>query len=66
MSLSTMGLNVASCQRSHHARYRPPFGIVGQAIDAVAGRRIAEATLRRFVDEVSARLRAELASSAVE
>ena len=54
-------LGAAETQLDLHARYRPPLGVVGQALDAVAGHRIAEASLRRFVDEVSARLRAELA-----
>jgi hypothetical protein len=65
-TLSLLPLGAGETQIDLHARYRPPFGIVGQAIDAVAGRRVAEATLRRFVEEVSTRLRAELMSLAVE
>jgi len=40
--------------------YAPPLGVVGKAVDAVIGRRIAEATMHRFVQEVAARIREEL------
>jgi hypothetical protein len=41
-------------------RYRPPLGAVGSAIDAIVGHRLAQASVLRFVQEVAARLVAEL------
>jgi hypothetical protein len=40
--------------------YDPPLGIVGEAIDAIALHRIAEASVQRFVQAVAAYLRTEL------
>jgi hypothetical protein len=40
--------------------YEPPFGTVGKAINAVAGHRIAEASVHRFIEEVAAYLRRTL------
>lgn len=37
--------------------YAPPFGILGKAIDAVIGHRIAEASVHHFVSEVADYLR---------
>jgi hypothetical protein len=37
-------------------RYRPPIGVFGAIGDAMLGHRIAEATVRRFVMELGARL----------
>lgn len=34
--------------------YRPPFGLAGRAFDALAGRRIARATIRDLVDHLAA------------
>jgi hypothetical protein len=36
------------------ARYRPPLGVVGQAVDRVLLHRVAEATLKDFLDRVGA------------
>lgn len=41
-------------------RYEPPMGVLGVAIDAVVGHRIAEATCHRFVRAVVERLRNDL------
>jgi hypothetical protein len=41
-------------------RYQPPLGILGGAIDAVVGHRIAEASVHRFVSDVAAHLRKTL------
>jgi hypothetical protein len=35
------------------ARYRPPLGVVGRAVDRVLLHRVAEATLKDFLDQVS-------------
>jgi len=41
--------------------YEPPFGVVGKAMNAVAGHRIAEASVHRFINEVAEYLRRSLA-----
>jgi len=40
--------------------YDPPLGLLGEAIDAIAMHRIAEASVQRFVGDVAAFLRSEL------
>src|SRR5512139_1613445 len=40
--------------------YDPPLGLIGEAIDAVAMHRIAEASVQRFVSDVASFLRVEL------
>jgi len=44
-------------QLDFHGEYEPPLGIMGKAIDAVLGHRIAEASVHQFVNEVAAYLR---------
>jgi hypothetical protein len=44
-------------QLDFEGEYEPPMGIVGKALDAVAGRRIAEASVHHFVNEVADYLR---------
>jgi len=39
--------------------YRPPLGVVGNAIDALVGHRLAEASVLRFVREIAGRIEAE-------
>jgi hypothetical protein len=41
--------------------YTPPGGLLGSAADALAGHRIAQASVHRFLEEVAARLSADLA-----
>lgn len=41
------------------ARYRPPGGALGEALDAVALHRLARRTVERFLEEVTARLTGE-------
>lgn len=41
------------------ARYRPPGGPLGGAVDTVAMHRLARTTVERFLEEVTARLAAE-------
>jgi hypothetical protein len=36
------------------ARYRPPLGVVGRTVDRVLLHRVAEATVKDFLDRVSA------------
>jgi len=40
--------------------YDPPLGLVGEAIDAVVMRRIAEASVQRFVSDVASFLRVDV------
>lgn len=42
--------------------YDPPMGVLGSAVDAVVGHRVAEASVHRFVRAIVERLRHELAS----
>ncbi len=44
-------------QLDFHGHYEPPLGIMGKAIDAVLGHRIAEASVHQFVSEVATYLR---------
>ena len=41
------------------ARYRPPGGTFGAAVDAVGLRRVAQSTVERFLEDVAARIAAE-------
>ena len=45
-------LGLARCQLSISARYVPPLGAVGRVIDRALLFRIAEATIKNFLDEV--------------
>ncbi|HEU5073777.1 MAG TPA: hypothetical protein VFU02_06380 [Polyangiaceae bacterium] len=42
--------------------YDPPMGVLGSAVDAVVGHRVAEASIHRFVRAIVERLRQELAA----
>lgn len=46
------------------ARYRPPLGAVGRAVDRVLLHRVAEATVKDFLDRVGAAIMAEVAGRA--
>jgi hypothetical protein len=59
-TLSIYPLSSEETQIALHGRYRPPLGIVGDALDALAGHRVAEASVLRFVQDVAARIRAEI------
>jgi hypothetical protein len=43
------------------ARYRPPLGVVGQAIDRVLLHRVAEATVKDFLDRVGQAIAGQVA-----
>jgi hypothetical protein len=53
-------LTPTETQLDFSGRYEPPLGWLGIAVDTVAGRRIAEASVHRFVAEVAQYLRTEL------
>lgn len=58
--LSIYPLTATETQLDFLGNYEAPLGVLGGAIDAVVGRRIAEASVHRFIENVAAYLRAEL------
>ena len=58
--LSAWPLSGAETQLELDGSYRPPMGIVGEAIDAAVGHLIAEACVKRFLDDVVEQIRREL------
>lgn len=61
--LSVYPLTANETQLDFGGEYEPPFGVLGAALDAVAGRRIAEASVHRFVSDVAAHLRQRLSGA---
>jgi hypothetical protein len=59
--LSLYPLTATETQLDFQGRYEPPLGVLGSAIDAAVGRRIAEASIHRFVSDVADYLRRTLA-----
>ena len=59
--LSIYPLTSTETQLDFHGIYEPPFGAVGKTMNAIAGHRIAEASVHRFVDDVAGYLRRTLA-----
>jgi hypothetical protein len=43
--------------------YRPPFGVLGETVDAVVGRSVAEPTVHDFLEDATAQIVCELATS---
>lgn len=60
--LSIYPLTATETQLDFSGDYEVPLNVVGRAIDALVGHRIAEASLHCFVNEVSEYLRTELGS----
>jgi hypothetical protein len=58
--LSVYPLSPDETQLDFFGHYEPPLGALGDAVDAVVGRRVAEASVHRFVEDVARRLREEL------
>ena len=58
--LAIYPLTATETQLELTGNYEAPLGIVGGAIDAIVGNRIAEATVHRFIQDVAAYLRSEL------
>jgi hypothetical protein len=54
--LELVKLSDTICQLSLLGAYRPPLSVVGQVGDRLAGHRVAEAAVRRFVHDVADRL----------
>jgi hypothetical protein len=59
-TLDVYGLAPTETQVDFQGRYRPPLGVVGAAIDAVVGHRVAQAAVHRFVEEIAERLRVDV------
>jgi hypothetical protein len=49
-------------QLDFQGEYEPPMGVLGRAVDAVVGHRIAEASIHRFVSEVADYLRQSISA----
>lgn len=58
--LSVYPLTSTETQLDFLGLYEPPFGALGRAMNAVAGHRIAEASVHRFISEVAEYLRKTL------
>lgn len=56
--LDVYPLTATETQLDFHGQYDPPLGVLGSAMDAAVGHRIAEASVHRFVSEVAHYLRA--------
>ena len=53
-------LTATETQLDFSGVYTPPFGAVGKTMNVIAGHRIAEVSVHRFVSEVEAYLRQSL------
>jgi hypothetical protein len=62
--LTAYPLTSTETQLDFSGVYEPPLGPVGTALNAVAGHRIAEASVRRFIEDVAAYLRQALPAAA--
>jgi hypothetical protein len=59
--LEVGGLGPTRTQLAISARYRPPLGLVGRAVDRVLLHRVAEATVKDFLDRVGDAVRGQAA-----
>ncbi len=59
--LSIYPLTPTETQLDFLGLYKPPFGAVGKAMNAIVGHRIAEVSVHRFINEVAGYLRQALA-----
>jgi len=60
VEIAAIGLHLT--QLSINARYSPPLGLVGRALDKALLHRVAEATLKDFLDRVAAAVSSPAAS----
>jgi hypothetical protein len=60
--LSIYPLTSTETQLDFSGVYEPPFGAVGKTMNAIAGHRIAEVSVHRFITDIAAYLRHELVS----
>ncbi len=59
--LSVYPLTATETQLDFSGLYEPPFGAVGKAMNAIAGHRIAEVSVHRFIGDLAECLRQALA-----
>jgi len=59
--LSVYALTARETQLDFLGQYEPPLGLLGGAMDAVVGHRIAEASVHRLVSDVARYLRQAMA-----
>ncbi|HEY8074025.1 MAG TPA: hypothetical protein VIF62_07950 [Labilithrix sp.] len=59
--LLAYALGPSETQLDLHGLYEPPGGAIGSAADWLVGHRVAQASVHRFLEEVSARISADLA-----
>jgi hypothetical protein len=59
-TLTAYPLSAGETQLDLHGRYRPPLGVVGSALDALAGHRVAEAAVLRFLQDIARAMNLEL------
>jgi ribosome-associated toxin RatA of RatAB toxin-antitoxin module len=59
--LSIYPLTATETQLDFLGVYKPPFGVAGKAMNALAGHRVADACVHRFVSDVAGYLRQTLA-----
>ena len=62
--IEVAGLGARRTQLSISARYRPPMGAVGRVLDRAMLHRVAEATIKDFLDGVAERIRAHQPTTA--
>ena len=58
--LEIASLGATCTQLAFSARYRPPLGLVGRTVDRTLLSRVAEATIKDFVDRIAERLEAQV------
>jgi hypothetical protein len=58
--LAIYPLTATETQLDFSGAYEPPLGVLGSAMNAVAGHRIAESSVHRFVSDVAEHLRTSL------
>lgn len=58
--LTLWPLTSTETQLELEGSYRPPLGVVGNAIDAALGHRVAEAVVQRFLEDVAEQIAREL------
>jgi hypothetical protein len=56
-------LSATETQLELEGTYEPPLGLLGAAVDAVVGHRVAQASVLSFVQDIAALLRSELPSA---
>ena len=58
-------LGAERTQLAFSARYRPPLGLIGRTVDRALLSRVAEATIKDFVERIAKRLDAQIARAPV-